>query len=194
MKRTFMALCIALGAASLAAQTPATSGGQGQTGSKAGESAAGGKTVSMRGCLRAGDESGSYVLANAMSASGGSGTTGSAAAGGAGAAGTSAAGAGAKGQTFRLMGSPAGVNMKEHVGHTVEVTGTLAQGSASSSSGSASSGAGSASGSGTASGSGSASGTTKGATSGGASSSASAGAQQRLNVTALKHIDAKCGA
>ncbi|HXH06109.1 MAG TPA: hypothetical protein VNI83_05905 [Vicinamibacterales bacterium] len=85
--------------------------------SKAQPSTAAEKTVTISGCLREGDQPGTFILANAdlsalrtePSTGTPAGTTGS----------TSATG------TVRLIGT-GGVNMKEHVGHRVEITGTLA--------------------------------------------------------------------
>jgi hypothetical protein len=39
--------------------------------------------------------------------------------------GTSGTDADSSGETLRLVGTPSGVRMSEHVGHTVEITGTL---------------------------------------------------------------------
>jgi hypothetical protein len=102
------------------------------------------KAATVTGCLRAGDQPGTFVLANAKWDKGGSpssatGTSGSAASG-------AAAGAAASDkQTIRLSGSPAGTQLSEHVGHTIQVTGKIdpsATGSAASgTSGSAAAGA-----------------------------------------------------
>ena len=76
------------------------------------------KVVTVTGCLRAGEETGTFVLSNVKwqdkdkAAPGTTGTTGS----------ESAAPAPI---TMRLVGSPSGVRMSEHVGHTVEITGFI---------------------------------------------------------------------
>ena len=97
------------------------------------------KTVTLSGCVREGDVPETYVLANVdMSrmrdtAAHGSSTpssTGSTATGGStpsstasGTSGTSAAGSMDAANSVRLIGS---ANLKDHVGHQVEVTGTMA--------------------------------------------------------------------
>lgn len=126
------------------------------------------KGAVLRGCLRAGDQSGTYVLSNASATSG----------------------ATLKDQTVQLTGSSAGVNLKEHVGHTVEVTGMLAAGDAKGS------GTGTGTGTGTAgagTGTSKPSGTSTGAgTSKPGTSSTAAGAGAKLTVKSLKHVKEGC--
>jgi hypothetical protein len=114
MKRLFAGTCLAaVCAVGLSAQTqPPAAQSQPTTKDD--------KMATVTGCLRAGDQAGSFVLANAKwdkggAASSATGTTGSAAAGAAGAA----------DKTIRLSGSPAGTQLSEHVGHTVQVTGKI---------------------------------------------------------------------
>ncbi|HWP99757.1 MAG TPA: hypothetical protein VNK92_04745 [Vicinamibacterales bacterium] len=84
---------------------------------KAKPSTAAEKTVTISGCLREGDQPGTYVLANAdLSALRTEPATGTP-------AGTT--GTAATTGTVRLIGT-GGVNLKEHVGHRVEITGTVA--------------------------------------------------------------------
>ena len=164
MKRVLIAACVALACAvSLAAQTPATQ--DKPTATTSSQSSAG-QSVTLKGCLKAGDTADSFVLANAAPASATTGTSGAAAS--------------AAAKTVKLTGSPAGTNLKDHVGHTVEITGTMASGS-SMASGAAKSGE-------------------TAATSGkeapgaaGAASSKAASDAQTLNIKSIKHVEAKCG-
>lgn len=155
MKRVVVATGVALAfAVSLAAQTPAPQEKAGQAAAAAAE-----KAVTMKGCLRAGDTPDSYVLANAGPASETAGTTGSA----------------AKGQTLRLSGATS--DMKPHIGHIIEVTGTPAANA-------------------------SAPGATAGAAAGGAAAGGAAGAagaaagaaksEIRFTVKTMKHLETKC--
>jgi hypothetical protein len=154
MKRVLIATCVGLAfAVSLAAQAPA---GQEKPQPPAGQSAAADKGITLKGCLRAGDAADSFVLANAAPASATAGTSGTPAA--------------APAKTVRLTGSPAGTNLKDHVGHTVEITGMMAP--AKSSTPAATPPAG-------------------GAAGAGASATSDA---QSLTVKTIKHVDAKCGA
>ena len=163
MKRILIGTCTALACAvSLAAQTPATSPPQDPP--KAGApSAAAEKTITLKGCLRAGDQPDSYVLANASSsAMETAGTTG-----------TTAGAPAMKNRTVRLIGAPAGFNLKEHVGHTVEVSGMIAPPSASPSAGAT---------------------PPAGAPpTPGAAATTGSSTEPRLNVKLVKHVDAKCG-
>ena len=151
MNRLIISTCAALAfAVGLAAQTPAPAG---QTPAKPDQAAAADKSITLKGCLRAGDAPDTYVLANAAPTTETAGTAGGAAT--------------IKGQDVRLIGSPAGMNLKEHVGHTVEATGTIAPQSEKSSAPAA----------------------TPGAPAAGA---AGAKAEQRLNVKTMKHVETKC--
>ena len=150
MNRLFISTCGALAfAVGLAAQTPAPAG---QSPSKPDQSAAADKSITLKGCLRAGDTPDTFVLANASPASETAGTAGT-------------AGSAIKGKDVRLIGSPAGMNLKEHVGHIVEATGTIAPASEKSSAPSAPAGG---------------------------AASAGAAAEARLNVKTMKHVETKC--
>ncbi len=113
MKRMLIASLVAVGCSvSLAAQAPTgTTKPQSPTTTKEQPatqkpSQADDKSAVVRGCLRAGDQTGTYVLSNATATSGGT----------------------LKNATVQLVGSPSGMNLKEHVGHTVEATGMLTPG------------------------------------------------------------------
>jgi hypothetical protein len=162
MKRILIGTCAALACAvSLAAQTPATSPPQDPP-RAAPPSTTAEKTITLKGCLRAGDQPDAFVLANASSAMETTGTTGTPA---------GAAAPAMKNKTVRLIGAPAGFSLKEHVGHTVEVTGMIAPQGASPSAGAT---------------------PPAGATPGAAATTGSS-ADARLNVKNVKHVDAKCG-
>ena len=149
MKRAIPCTCLAaVFAVGLSAQTPSTSPGASASAQSDKDSA---KTVTVTGCLKAGDAPGSFVLANikgdkdkaTTSASASTTTTGTAGtAGTAGAAGTAGTttttttttvNKDLENATVSLTGSPAGVTLGDHVGHMVQITGTLAGQSASAS-------------------------------------------------------------
>jgi hypothetical protein len=132
MKRAISITCFAAAfAVGLSAQAPSTSA-TAQSDSK---------TVTLTGCLRAGDAPGSFVLSNtktadkaaagATSATSTTGTTGTA--GGATTTTTTTVSKDLENATVKLTGSPTGVTLGDHVGHTVQVTGTLAPQTASAS-------------------------------------------------------------
>jgi hypothetical protein len=73
--------------------------------------------LTVSGCLRNGEEPGTFVLTAVKWLD--------KAAAEKSAVGTSGADADNSGATLRLTGTPSGVRMSEHVGHTVEITGTL---------------------------------------------------------------------
>jgi hypothetical protein len=73
--------------------------------------------LTVSGCLRNGEEPSTFVLTNVKWLDKAS-TDKSA-------VGTSGSDADNSGATLRLVGTPSGVRMSEHVGHTVEITGTL---------------------------------------------------------------------
>lgn len=115
MKRALIATCLAVTCAvSLAAQTYP------QTEPKKADQAAS-KQVTLQGCLQAGEQPNSFVLDNVMTPEpkpgepAATGTTGT----------IDPDITALKGSKLRLVGSPAGLNLKEHIGHTVEVTGAL---------------------------------------------------------------------
>ena len=116
MKRAISATCLAAAfAVGLSAQAPSNSA-MAQSDSK---------SVTLTGCLRAGEAPDSFVLANtkaadkaaagASTATSTTGTTGSA-----------TTNKDLENATVKLTGSPAGVTLGDHVGHTVQITGTIA--------------------------------------------------------------------
>ncbi len=119
MKSVLSATCVAVACAvTLSAQAPptGTSKPQSPTTQPAQKSTqADDKSVMVKGCLRAGDQPGTFVLANASVDQKGAATTGT-------------TGTALKDKTVRLVGTPAGVNLKEHVGHIVEASGMLMEG------------------------------------------------------------------
>ena len=79
------------------------------------------KVVTVTGCLRAGEEPSTFVLSSVKwhdKTPAGTSTTGTAGTAGASDKGTT-------GATLRLVGSPSGVRLSEHVGHMVEITGVI---------------------------------------------------------------------
>ena len=111
-----------------------TAGGGGQRG---------GGPRTITGCLRAGDTAGTYMLTNVEGMGGRRGgmggntttsgtttsgtTTGTAAAGNTATAGGGTMGQG-RGMNSIMLNADSGVDLKEHVGHKIEVTGTFAGG------------------------------------------------------------------
>jgi hypothetical protein len=116
MKRVFAATCLATAfAVGLAAQEPKAPASAGQSDKDA-------KTVSVTGCIKAGEAPGSFILSNAKldekaapsSTPGTAGTTG-----------TTAATKPSIDPTLNLVAS-GGSDLSAHVGHTVTISGTLA--------------------------------------------------------------------
>ena len=124
MKHVVPSACLAAAfAVGLSAQTPSPAP-EAQASSP--------KSVTVTGCLKAGDEPGTFALSNikaadkapsAASASPTAGTTG--ATGTTGSAGASTIPKELENATVKLTGSPSGVKMDDHVGHTVRVSGTV---------------------------------------------------------------------
>lgn len=121
MKRVFTALCLASAfAVGLAAQQSTTTGqdtSQGQRGPR---------SVTITGCLRAGDTAGTYMLTDVtglppMGRRGGDTST---TAGGTTTAGTETGTQAAAG-TSVMLNPAADVDLAPHVGHKIEVTGTM---------------------------------------------------------------------
>ena len=169
MKRFLMGSCLAVAcAAGLGAQTPpgttkpqqppTTTPGQTTPAQKPTTSA---DSAVLRGCLKAGDQTGTFMLTNATATSGGT----------------------MKNATVQLAGSPTGINLKDHVGHTVEVTGMLAAGDMAKPSGTGTTGAG-------APGTGAA-GTSPSKPAAGAASTSAASAG-KITVKAVKHVKEGC--
>lgn len=136
MKQLLTATCFAMACAvGLAAQqTTGTTGTSGTTADQAGQGRGGPRTVT--GCLRAGDTAGTYMLTDIKmgepsgttgTTSGTSTTSGSTTSSGT--SGTSAEG-GQRGQmpTSLMLNPESSVDLKAHVGHKIEVTGTMAGG------------------------------------------------------------------
>ena len=148
MKRAFSCTCLAAAfAVGLSAQTPApspTSQPDQRAGSIAQSERAG--SVSLTGCLRAGDEPNTFVLEDIKADKAGtmaSNTPGASTAPGAttpgttGTSGTMASKSLEGVDKVKLTGSPSGASLSSHVGHTVKLTGMLAPKSESSASASA---------------------------------------------------------
>ncbi len=126
MKRVFTATCLAATfAVGLAAQSTGTSGSA-QDPQQGGQGRGGGPRT-VTGCLRAGDTAGTYMLTDVqMQGGGGAGAAGTAGGG------TTAAGGGTQGRGGApgsiMLTADSSVDLKAHVGHKIEVTGTLAGG------------------------------------------------------------------
>jgi hypothetical protein len=141
MKRVFTATCLAATfAVGLAAQSAGTTGSTAQDPQTAGGGQGRGGPRTVTGCLRAGDTAGTYMLTDVQmqgggasgTAGGGTTTAGSTTAGGAGstaAGGTTAGTQGRGGAPGSIMlTADSSVDLKAHVGHKIEVTGTMAGG------------------------------------------------------------------
>lgn len=134
MKRLLTATCFAMACAvGLAAQQ--TTGATGTTGEQAGQGGRGPRTIT--GCLRAGDTAGTYMLTDIQMSNRSGETTGTTAGGGTttgggttATTGGTTAGGGQRGQmpTSLMLNPEASVDLKAHVGHKIEVTGTMAGG------------------------------------------------------------------
>ena len=127
MKRAISITCLAAAfAVGLSAQAPSTSAQAPSTSAMAQSDS---KSVTLTGCLRAGEAPGSFVLANtkiadkaAAGASTATPTTGATGTAGS----TTTINKDLENATVKLTGSPAGVTLGDHVGHTVQITGTPA--------------------------------------------------------------------
>ena len=181
MRRVFMATCIAAACAiGLSAQQTGTS-----TTAQSGHQGRMGGPMTVTGCVKAGDTSGTYMLTNIQRGDTGMGSGATTTAGGA----TTTAGSGAatgqgmgRGMSQIMLTSAADVDLSAHVGHKVEVTGTVSGGRGRPSSGAAT--------------------TTEagGTTTAGSASAGAAGttgeqghAMRTMNVTAVKMISTECG-
>jgi hypothetical protein len=218
MMRLFTTACVAAAlAAGLSAQSTGTATSQDPT--TAGGQGRGGGPRTITGCLRAGDTAGTYMLTDVTGLGGGRGRGGDTTAAGtaagtgttAGAAGTAtgtgttagaAAGGQGRGGPQTIMLSVAtgatGVDLNAHVGHKIEVTGTLAGGGRRGGEGAA--GGTTATGTATGAGGTTAGGTTAGGTTAaGTGTSASGGGGQgggrggrSMTVTAIRHVAPTC--
>ena len=172
-------------------QTTTAGGGQGRGGPR-----------TLTGCLRAGDTEGTYMLTNVEGLGGrmGGGAAGAGAATTTGGAGTTTAGAAAttgSGQGRAMAGgimlnADSSVDLKAHVGHKIEVTGTFAGGGRRGGDATGATGA-------TTTGGGTTTGTASGTTAAGAGQTAgTTGAQgggramRSMTVTSVKMVSDSC--
>jgi hypothetical protein len=168
MKRVFTGTCLAaVFAVGLSAQSTGT---QPQT---YGQEKKDSKDVTVTGCLRAGDEPNTYVLQDVKWDDKDKSATGAAAGTGAPTGTAGAASAAMAATKIKLIGAPAGVQLSEHVGHTVQITGMLAPAAAKSTAGGAAAGAAT-------------------GTAGTAGAAASAAKDQALNVRTVKMVSSSC--
>ena len=116
---TFMAAAFAVG---LAAQTPQNPPSTPPSQPPMQERESASKNVTVTGCLKAGESADSFMLSDLKF-----GKAGDKAVGTSGAAPAAIASA----TSLKLTGSPSGTKLSEHVGHTIEVTGTVSEKSAS---------------------------------------------------------------
>ncbi len=116
---TFMAATFAVG---LAAQTPQNPPSTPPSQPPMQERESASKNVTVTGCLKAGESADSFMLSDLKF-----GKPGDKAVGTSGAAPAAIASA----TSLKLTGSPSGTKLSEHVGHTIEVTGTVSEKSAS---------------------------------------------------------------
>jgi hypothetical protein len=188
MKRTILATCLAGACAvALSAQTPtqqtpptSTSGTTGATTSQDTTQRSRGGPMTLTGCLKAGDTAGTYMLTNVQGMgrrSGTAGTTGdTTGAGGTTAGGSTTSSAGGANQV--MLNAASDVDLKPHVGHQIEVTGTPARGGAGTTAGGTTTGGD----------------TTGGATAGGATSTTGQTGRtpRSMNVTKVRMISDSC--
>jgi hypothetical protein len=206
MMRVLTATCIAAACAvGLSAQQPPTSSTTGSGATTTAQSGQGGRMagpMTITGCVEAGDTAGTYRLTHVegmpMGRRGGEGAstttapTGTAGETSSGAATTTAGGAtttagaqgGGRGPMSVMLNASSDVNLSAHVGHKVEVTGTMAGGRG----GQGGAGATTTGGAATTTGETSAAGSTAGTTGQGGGRG-----MRALNVTAVKMISTDCG-
>ena len=217
MKRMFIAIGLAaVFAVGLAAQsTTGTAGSRRQEPQTGAQRGGGPRTIT--GCLRAGDTAGSYMLTNvegltggrrgADATSGGSTATGGTATGGtATTAGTGGSTAATGGGTQGRMGAPmsimlaadSSVDLKPHVGHKIEVTGTLpggrgqGGGAAATTTGGGTATGGTATGGTATGGTATGTGSTAGGSATGGGQTTGARGMRTMTVTAIKMISDSC--
>jgi hypothetical protein len=176
MKRLFTTACIAtVFAAGLAAQSAGTATSRDQA--TAGAQGRGGGPRTATGCLRAGtgEAMGTYMLMDVTMLGGRA--RGDATATGTGPGTSTAAGGGqGRGPQTILLKADAGVDLKPHAGHKIEVTGTIAGGGR---------GRGEASTTGTATG-------TASSASGGGQGGGRGGVPRTMTVTEIKMLSTSC--
>jgi hypothetical protein len=196
MKRVVTATCLAAAfAVGLAAQS-ATSSTQTPSASPNQRGATGPRTVT--GCLRAGDKEGTFMLTDVVMPAGArsgdtTGTTGGTTAGGE----TTAGGTGTtpRPPTSIMLMPASDVDLKAHVGHKIEVTGTMAGGGARrTGTPGGSSGAGTTTGEPTTSAAGgsTAGGTTAGSSAYGTGGQGGGRGARSMNITAVRMISESC--
>lgn len=201
MKRTILATCLAGACAvALSAQTPtqqpptSTAGTSGTTSQETKEgNQRRGRPMTISGCLKAGDTAGTYMLTNVKGLgrpSGAAGTTGDTT--GAptttgGATTTAPEGGQTRGMNQVMLTAMGNVDLKEHVGHQIEVTGTPARGQ-----GAGSTAGGATTTGGTTTGGTTTSGTATGGTTTATTGQGNRGAVRSLTVTSIRHISDTC--
>lgn len=191
MQRAIVAACLSAAfAVTLTAQAPAQqpTTGAGSSGSTAGAQESsqtgqrGGRSMTLSGCLKAGDTAGTYQLTNAEMTSGGkTGTTGETAGGAASTTGSEQSGSRMGGMRTVMLNPASSVNLAPHVGHKIEVTGTMTGGRRSGGASSSTATTGSS--------------TSAGSTAAGESGTAGAqgrGGTRTMNVTSMKMVSETC--
>jgi hypothetical protein len=193
MKRTILATCLAGACAVvLSAQTPTQQPPTGTSGATTGQEKGTqqrNRPMTISGCLKAGDTAGTYMLTNVKGMgrpSGAAGTTGETTGG----ATTTAPQGSQRGMNEVMLTAASDVDLKPHVGHQIEVTGTPSRGQ-----GTGSTAGGTTTG-GTTTGGTTAGGTTAGGTAAGGTTTATTGQGTRgmrnLTVTSVKMISDTC--
>jgi len=225
MKRVFTATCVAaMCAVGLSAQSTGTAGTTGQDPQTGGGQGRGGPRT-ITGCLRAGDTAGTYMLTDVTglgggrgqgggggttagggtttggggtTAGGGGGTTGGGGGTTAGGGATTAGGGQGRGMpTSIMLTADSSVDLKAHVGHKIEVTGTMAGGRGQGGgAGTTAGGTGTTAGgttTGTATGTATGTGTTGGGTGAGATGGGQGGGRGRsMTVTNVRMVSESC--
>jgi hypothetical protein len=195
MKRVLTATCLAATfAVGLAAQSTTSSATQTPP---AGQRGGGPRTVT--GCLRAGDTAGSFMLTDVQMQAGA--RTGDTTTGATGTTGGTTAGGRATAPTSVTLMPASDIDLKPHVGHKIEVTGTMAGGRGRGGDAGATTTGGSTTGTATGTGS-TAGGTTAGGTTTGSGSATGTGTAtsgqaggrgaRTMNVTSVRMISESC--
>lgn len=174
MKRVFMATCIAAACAvGLSAQTGTPTAQSGRQGGRMSG------PMTLTGCVKAGDTSGTYMLTNiqrsdtGMGSSGATTTTGAATTTAGGGTGAGMGQGMGRGMNQIMLNASGDVDLSAHVGHKVEVTGTMSGGRR---------------------GGGAEMGAASGSMAGGATTMGQGGRGMRtMSVTSVKMISTECG-
>lgn len=176
MKRVFSAICLAAGMAiGIAAQQPSATTSQETQGQR------GPRSVTLTGCLRAGDTASTYMLTDVtgLPSRGAQGAMGSTVASGSTAAGTETGTSGSSSAGRSVTLTPAAdVDLAPQVGHKIEVSGTMSRGPRN----------GAASGGTAAGNTGVTGGSTASGTAGSTSSTAAQGSNSRLPMVAVTSV------